>query len=140
MLKSYPRFVTRFMGGRIFSRAYVEDARRRAAESQQRPYPDGWVAVFVEGDGKTFDYGVDYLECGICKFLASQGAPELAPYLCVADIHYSEAFGWGLQRTQTLAEGHGRCDFRFKKGGKTKVAVPAGLAGVADPEITYPSS
>lgn len=140
MLKSYPRFVTRFMGSRIFSRAYIEDARRRTTESQQRPYPDGWVAVFVEGDGKTFDYGVDYLECGICKFLVRQGAPELAPYLCVPDVHYSEAFGWGLQRTQTIAEGHGRCDFRFKKGGKTRVAVPDGLKGVADPRITSSQS
>jgi hypothetical protein len=135
-VKAYPRFVTRFMGRRIFSPAYIEDARRRAAESQQRPYPGGWIAEFVEGDGQTFDYGVDYLECGLCKLLASQGAPELAPYLCVADVQYSEAFGWGLQRTQTLAEGHGRCDFRFKKGGKTQVAVPAALKGVADPEVT----
>jgi len=136
-VKAYPRFVTRFLGRRIFSSAYVEDVRRRAAESQQRQYPDGWVAVFVEGVGQTFDYGVDYVECGTCKFLASQGAPELGPYLCPSDVHYSEAFGWGLIRTQTLAEGHSRCDFRFKKGGKTRIAGPAALGGVADPEVTF---
>ena len=140
MVKAYPRFVTRFMGRRIFAPAYIADARQRALQSQQHPYPGGWVAVFVEGDGKTFDYGVDYLQCGICKLLASQGAPELAPYLCVPDVFYSEAFGWGLTRTQTLAEGHPRCDFRFKKGGKTRVAVPAALSGVANPEVTFSSS
>jgi len=136
-VKTYPRFVTRFMGRRIFSQTYIAGARRRALESQQNPHPGGWVAVFVEGDGETFDYGVDYLECGICKLLAGQGAAELAPYLCVPDVFYSEAFGWGLRRTQTLAEGRGRCDFRFRKGGKTRVAVPASLSGVADPQVTY---
>jgi hypothetical protein len=136
-LKVYPRFVTRLLGRRIFSPAYIADARRRAAESQQRQRPGGWVAVFVEGDGQTFDYGVDYIECGTCKFLASQAALEVAPYLCPSDVHYSEAFAWGLMRTQTLAEGHSRCDFRFKKGGRTRIAVPAALSGVADPEVTF---
>jgi hypothetical protein len=51
-------------------------------------------------------------------------APELSPYLCPVDILYSEALGWGLTRTMTLAEGAEKCDFRFKQGGATKVAVP----------------
>ncbi|MCJ7583343.1 MAG: L-2-amino-thiazoline-4-carboxylic acid hydrolase, partial [Anaerolineales bacterium] len=70
------------------------------------------------------------LECASCKFLAKQGAPELSPYLCPVDILYSDALGWGLMRTQTLAEGAPKCDFRFKKGGKTKVAMPASLQNV----------
>jgi hypothetical protein len=48
-------------------------------------------------------------------------------YLCPADILYSQALGWGLMRTTTLAEGAARCDFRFKKGGVTRVAVPEPL-------------
>ena len=44
-----------------------------------------------------------------------------------ADILYSKALGWGLKRTTTLAEGAERCDFRFKKGGETQVAVPEPL-------------
>ena len=51
----------------------------------------------------------------------AEGAPELAPYLCLIDILYSEKFGWGLMRTTTLADGDERCDFRFKKGGETRV-------------------
>jgi hypothetical protein len=113
-----------------FSRLYLRRLRKRALESHQRKYPDDYVYDFVEGDGKSFDYGVDYLECASCKFLAKQGAPELAPYLCPADILYSEALGWGLLRTMTLAEGAEKCDFRFKKGGPTKVAVPVAMKHV----------
>jgi hypothetical protein len=129
-IKPSPAFLTRFFGGMNFSRFYLRRLRKRAAESHLRQYPDDYVYNFVEGDGKTFDYGVDYLECASCKFLAKQGASELAPYLCPVDILYSDALGWGLMRTQTLAEGAPKCDFRFKKGGKTKVAVPASLQNV----------
>ncbi|MEW6406682.1 MAG: L-2-amino-thiazoline-4-carboxylic acid hydrolase [Chloroflexota bacterium] len=113
-----------------FSPRTWERMRERALESHQRKYPDGYVYNFVEGDGETFDYGVDYLECASCKFLAKHGAPELAPYLCPVDILYSEALGWGLTRTQTLAEGAAKCDFRFKKGGQTNVAVPSAMQQV----------
>ena len=126
-IKSSPAFLARFFGGMNFSRFYLGRLRKRAAESHLRQYPDDYVYNFVEGDGTTFDYGVDYLECASCKFLAKQGASELAPYLCPVDILYSKALGWGLTRTMTLAEGSERCDFRFKKGGKTKVAVPTSM-------------
>lgn len=75
---------------------------------------------------------MDYLECATCKFLQQQGAPELGPYLCVADVLYSEMLGWGLIRTRTLAEGADKCDFRFKKGGPTRVAVPASLRTIQE--------
>ncbi len=130
-LQSYPAFLTRLMGGVNFSPIYFRSLRKRAAESHQSIYPDDYIYDFIEGDGKNFDYGVDYLQCTACKFLARQGAPELAPYLCPVDILYSESLGWGLHRTMTLAEGHDRCDFRFKRGGSTRVAVPAALQSVA---------
>jgi hypothetical protein len=126
-LEAYPRFLRRFFRRMTFSRRYIRRLRKRAVESHQRQYPGDYVYTFVEGDGETFDYGVDYLECATCKFLEQQGALELGPYLCVADLLYSEALGWGLIRTMTLAEGAERCDFRFKKGGPTRVAVPASL-------------
>jgi len=131
-LKSSPAFLARFFGGMNFSRFYLRRLRKRAIESHQRKYPDDYVFNFVEGDGQTFDYGVDYIECASCKFLAKQGAPELTPYLCPVDILYSKSLGWGLTRTMTLAEGAERCDFRFKKGGKTKEAVPASMQNVID--------
>lgn len=126
-LKVYPRFLRRLFGHMTFSRRYLRRLRKRAAESQKRQYPGDYVYVFVEGDGEEFDFGVDYMECATCKFLSEQGAPELAPYLCAVDEIYSEALGWELMRTMTLADGHEKCDFRFKRGGVTRVAIPQSL-------------
>ena len=127
VLHAYPVFLARFLSGVNFSRRYLDRLQNAADESHQRQYPGDYVYNFIEGDGKTFDYGVDYLECASCKFLAQQGAAEIAPYLCPVDILYSQALGWGLMRTMTLAEGAEKCDFRFKKGGQTRVAVPLAL-------------
>ncbi|HEX8992051.1 MAG TPA: L-2-amino-thiazoline-4-carboxylic acid hydrolase [Anaerolineales bacterium] len=129
-LHSYPVFLTRLMGGVGFSPRYLLNLQKRAAESRQSKYVDDYIYDFVEADGENFDYGVDYIQCPACKFLTMQGASELAPYLCPVDILYSERLGWGLQRTTTLAEGAPRCDFRFKKGGVTKVRVPAPMHAV----------
>jgi hypothetical protein len=128
-LQAYPRFLRRLFGATTFSRRHIRRLRKGAALLQERRYPGNYVFTFVEGDGETFDYGVDYTECAVCTFLQAQGAPELAPYLCAADAVYSELLGWGLTRTQTLAEGADRCDFRFTKGGPTRVALPASLRG-----------
>jgi hypothetical protein len=125
--RAYPGFLRRFFGHRTFSRRYLRRLRQRAAESQERRYPEDYVFVVVEGDGEEFDFGVDYTECAVCKFLSEQEASELAPYVCAVDEISSDAFGWGLRRTITLAEGHEKCDFRFKRGGETRVAVPESL-------------
>jgi len=122
VLNSYPRIVHRLIGNLSFSKIYLRALKKRALESQKRLYPGGYVFSFVDGDGRDFDYGVDYTECGACKFLSKHGAAKLAPYLCTADIIYSELFGWGLTRTKTIADGFEKCDFRFKKGGKTRIA------------------
>lgn len=126
-LQAYPRFLRRFLGFRMFSPRFLRRLTKRAKASHARQYPGDYVFDFIEGDGETFDYGVDYTECGSVKFLRAQGAPELAPYICPVDILYSQALGWGLKRTTTLAEGAARCDFRFQKGGETRVAVPEPL-------------
>ena len=131
-LDTFPTFLLRLFMPLNFSQRAMDRMRKGTIESQKRIYPEGNVIEFIEGDGKNFDYGVDYLECASCKFLNKEGVPELAPYLCPVDIHYSRALGWGLTRTMTLAEGADRCDFRFKKGGPTHVAVPAALQHLVD--------
>lgn len=138
-LKAYPTFLTRFMGRRNFTKKYQVKLRKRAAESRLRQYPEGYVYDYIEGDGVTFDYGVDYIECASCKFFAKKGASEFAPYLCPVDILYSYALGWGLKRTKTLAQGDTVCNFRFKKGGKTQVAVPESMINVvAQSKVLWP--
>ncbi len=113
VLHSYPRLVRRFIGFYWFCGLGARHAGNQAAESQKREYPDNWVMVFIEGDGHEFDWGNDYTECAICKFYHAQGADELIPYMCRHDYAMSSAFGWGLRRTMTIAEGFDRCDFRF---------------------------
>lgn len=90
-------------------------ARRLAETSQKRRYLGDFVCEFIEGDGVRFDYGLDYLECGICKFFHSQKADEFAQYLCQLDYPYAEAMGAKLIRTSTIAEHGIKCDFRYKR-------------------------
>jgi hypothetical protein len=109
------------VGSLRYGEGYVDRLRAAAAESQRRRYPGDWVCRFVEGDGETFDYGLDVTECGICTLYHAQGADELAPYMCLSDYVVSCTFDRGLVRHETIAEGAEVCDFRYKKGRETFV-------------------
>ena len=126
-IKAIPGVFRWLIGTLWFSSFFKNRLRKRAAESQQKRNLDGYVFHFIEGDGDTFDYGIDYSECASTKFLRSQDALPLAPYVCAVDKVASELLGWGLRRETTVAEGCPRCDFRFKKGGATNVPVPQSL-------------
>jgi hypothetical protein len=132
--KAIPGPVRRLMGWLWFSPLFLRRVRKRAAESQQRQYPGGYVFTYVAGNGRDFDWGIDYAECSSCKLLKVQDAMELAPYVCAVDKISSDLLGWGLARTMTLAEGFEKCDFRFKKGGKTCVATRPKVKGIDKPE------
>ena len=111
----------RLQGRRLLSRKFQDQRRHAAAISQQRRYPEDWVFEVVEGNGQGFAFGVDYTECGIVKYLAREGAPELAPYLCWIDYPQFAAMHLRLDRTETLAQGGQRCDFRMSRGKPVKV-------------------
>jgi hypothetical protein len=115
MYQSWPGFMMRLL--RNIQRKISGDrtARQLASISQQRHYPNDFVCVFVEGDGKNFDYGFDYLECGIWKFFHAQKAEEFVPYMCRLDFAYADAMGQRLMRTGTIASGNVKCDFRYKE-------------------------
>lgn len=101
-------------------------SRWLAKRSQDEPV-GGWVFDFVE-PSEGFDYGVDYRRCAIRELAIANGAADFAPYICLADVPGSEAFGWGLARSETLAQGGARCDFRFRRGGATDVKVRLPIA------------
>jgi len=101
-----------------------ERRMRRAQDSQEHKYSGDWVYEFIQGDGEVFDYGYDFSECGTRKFYHSQGAGEFLPFYCFLDYPISRTGGYGLERTATLAEGHSKCDHRFKKGRKTELEWP----------------
>jgi hypothetical protein len=125
--RAVPYVGRRLMEALWFSRWFRRLIKKGALKSQQRRYPGGFVLSYVEGDGREFDYGVDYSECANCKFLQAENAFELAPYVCATDKPISELMGWGLTRPKTIADGFPICGFRFKDGGETNVPIPQSL-------------
>ena len=120
-LKKVPGFARKLLGYMTFTPRHLTKIRQRAQQSQTNPLPGGYVYSFVEGDGVSFDYGVDYHQCATWTFFQQQGAADLTPFLCACDYLYSQLLGWGLLRTTTLSEGGTVCDFRFKRGGATRI-------------------
>lgn len=97
----------------IFSKKMKNYWREWLKESQKREYPENWAGDFIEGDGKPFDYGINFNECGWMKLIHNEGAEEIAPYACLCDYARMRAVGVGFKRTKTIATGAEVCDFRF---------------------------
>ncbi len=129
----YPHGLMRLMQLVESSSFVLEELKTSAAESQKRRYPYDWVYTIVEGDGEAFDWGIDYAECGVCKFYRAQNAVELTPYLCLLDFPMSRAADAGLVRKMTLANGDAKCDFRYQRGRETAELLPPGFL-----EASYP--
>jgi hypothetical protein len=104
----------------MFSRLVRKIVARRARLQQKVRFGDFEVEYLI-GEGDQFDFGVNYLQCGNLIFVKKHGGEEFAPYVCMSDIVLGETLGWGLIRTQTLADGCPHCDFRFKKGSPTQI-------------------
>ncbi len=101
--------------------SFVKNRVKLASIKSRNRQSDGFVFDFIEGDGKEFDWGVDYHQCAIKEFATLVGAEPLAPYICRSDNALSNAFGWGLKRTKTLALDGDYCDFRFRKNHPTEI-------------------
>jgi len=120
----YPRVLAHLYGRVRMGPANQKKVRRLALASQERTNPDDYVSRFVPGEPGRFDFGIDFVECAIIKFLRAEGAEELAPVLCELDWPHTELIGIELMRTTTLAEGGERCDFRFRRPGASDVGIP----------------
>ena len=46
-----------------FESAYIDFAKKLCETSKLRNYPEDWVADYIEGDGKTFEWGFNFHEC-----------------------------------------------------------------------------
>ena len=106
------------------SREFIAEKKRAAQKSQERYYRWDWVWEFVEGNGVEFDYGYDFLECGTHKLYHAHDADEFLPFYCYLDFVTYRTTGWSFARTMTLAEGHDRCNFRWKEEGETQKGWP----------------
>lgn len=105
----------------MFSKLVRRIFARREKQGQTLHLGD-FEVQYLLGDGDEFDLGVNYLQCGNHRFVMEHGGEEFAPYVCMSDIALSDAMGWGLIRTQSLADGCDRCDFRFKSGAPTRIS------------------
>jgi hypothetical protein len=78
---------------------------------------DGFIAEIITDKESTFGlgYGIDILECGICKLYKKHNYEQYASILCEVDEITSNLAGLKLIRTGTIANGAKKCDFRFMK-------------------------
>jgi len=83
----------------------------------QRANSEGFVAKIITDENETygFGYGIDILECGICKLFHKHHYQKYAAILCEVDEITSRLAGLQLVRNGTIALGAEKCDFRFKK-------------------------
>ena len=117
---AFPRWRAWFLRKLMFSCVMMRRIRRRARAGRHVRHGDFEVR-FLVGDGEDFDFGVDYLRCGNLELVRQLGAEAFAPYVCMSDVALGDRLGWGLKRTQTLADGCDHCDFRFKKDAPTHI-------------------
>lgn len=116
-----PRWKRWFLRRFMFSGLLRKIVKSRARRQQKVRFGD-FEVEYVVGEGNDFDWGVNYLQCGNHSFAIKHGGEAFAPYICMSDIALSDAMGWGLNRTQTIADGCNYCDFRFKKGAATQIS------------------
>lgn len=77
---------------------------------------EGFVANIITNKDETYGigYGVDILECGICKLFQKHNYSRYASILCEVDEVTSKLAGLEMIRTGTIATGAKKCDFRYK--------------------------
>jgi len=88
-----------------------------AKKVSTKGHPDGFVATMTFDKKDTFGlgYGVDILECGICKLFKKQGYEKFSRILCEVDEVTSNLAGLKLIRKGTIANGAKTCDFRYQR-------------------------
>ena len=79
--------------------------------------PGGFIATIITDKQETFGlgYGVDILECGICKLFNKHNYQKYSSILCEVDALTSDLAGLKLVRNGTIALGAMKCDFRWVK-------------------------
>jgi hypothetical protein len=123
-VEQYPKFVRQLIGRFYMSGFQRRRSERQALRSQEGVYSADFVTEVVDGEGQDFEWGVNYLECGVVKYFAKEGAEELTPYMCQIDYLLFPAIGINLVRSGTIAQGCAHCDFRFKREGEPTSGWP----------------
>ena len=124
-LMGMPGLVRWLLKKSTFSNRMKNSFKKLADEHKENNLADQWD--YVEGDGKTFDYGMNMTKCAKLIFLQKIGAEEFAPYVCLIDKNFAQSCNYGLKRTMVLAEGAVHCDFRLSKNGSVDVQSSVNL-------------
>lgn len=109
-LKKLPvRLINSWVGRAILSQL--------AKRVKERAHADGFAAKIITNKQETYGlgYGVDILECGICKLYQKHKLSDFASLLCEVDHITSSLAGLTLKRKGTIALGATKCDFRFER-------------------------
>jgi hypothetical protein len=124
-LMHMPGLMRKFLKMSTFSKRMKNRLKKLAEVHKRENLADQWD--YVEGDGATFDYGMNMKRCAKLTFLKNMGAEEFAPYVCLIDKNFAECCDYGLKRTMVLAEGADYCDFRLSKNGIVEVGTSVNL-------------
>lgn len=103
---------------------FIKFYKSLAKKSKKKDYPYDFVQKIIEGDGKTFDFGINVFECAIHKTFKKFGAEKYMPIICSTDYAIPHLYGFGFTRTQTLGNGAPMCDIRYMRNGTTPRGWP----------------
>ena len=91
--------------------------KKFSARVNKNSNPGGFVANIITDKKETFGlgYGIDIIECGICKLFIKHNYQTYSSILCEVDKITSDLAGLKLIRNGTIALGAKKCDFRWEK-------------------------
>jgi len=97
-----------------FGKFFIRQMQKRVG---QRSHPDGFAVRVLTDKKETLGlgYGIDILECGICKLYNKHGQQKYTPLLCEIDYITTSMAGLTMHRSGTIAQGASKCDFRYEK-------------------------
>jgi len=91
---------------------FLKEFNKRVSKNSN---PAGFIANIITDKQATLGlgYGIDILECGICKLFKKHNYQKYSSILCEVDALTSDLAGLKLVRKGTIASGASKCDFRW---------------------------
>ncbi|HEY3405534.1 MAG TPA: L-2-amino-thiazoline-4-carboxylic acid hydrolase [Ohtaekwangia sp.] len=115
--KSFLHGKLKSLTGKLINTVAGKFLIRWVKKKTQASHPDGFAVKIITDPQETFGlgYGVDILECGICKLFHKHRHDHYANILCEVDHVTTRLAGLTLFRNGTIANGAAKCDFRYRK-------------------------
>ena len=116
LFKQEFRRIPRF-AGRIFVSSIGRFFLQKLARKVTR---EGWdTGVVAGGPGDDFDVSVVTTQCGVVKYLTSEGMTDMLKYCNMSDFLMFPAMNIGLRQTSTIEKG--ACTYCMKYRGSTEM-------------------